>query len=216
MSAAPPRCTFCEAVVPLEPSGALPDCCPRCLEPVAPPPPPVAAPVRAAVAVSAPVAAGATVGAPAPEPLLVELVYGRTGAALRLSLVDRLVLGREAGGRELLGNIPQVSRQHCLLERDGDALSVTDLGSTHGTFVGLDHRDCRSGPQRLADSDLLLLGRERFLLRTPRPAPPPPSRERLPDPAPSVEGGAYECCGCFDYRSPVPRFECPRCHTANG
>lgn len=214
MSPAPPRCGFCEAVIALTASGTLPDCCPRCLEPV-PPPMAVAPAVRPSPSREPRLDPSVQPPVPPLPPIELELVYGRTGAAIRLALAERAVLGREAAGRELLGAIPQVSRQHCLVERDGDGLRVTDLGSTHGTFVGLDRRDCRSAPQPLGDSDLLQLGRERFLVRVRSVAAPVPGEAPGPASPPSVDGG-YECSGCFDYRSPVPRFQCPRCHTANG
>jgi serine phosphatase RsbU (regulator of sigma subunit) len=47
---------------------------------------------------------------------------------------DGIMIGRQAPA-DLVLEDSAVSRRHCQLELDGDALSLTDLGSTNGTFV---------------------------------------------------------------------------------
>jgi pSer/pThr/pTyr-binding forkhead associated (FHA) protein len=43
-------------------------------------------------------------------------------------------IGRSTGA-ELMLDAPLVSRLHCQLSADAEAIRVTDLGSTNGTFV---------------------------------------------------------------------------------
>lgn len=71
------------------------------------------------------------------------LQFTPSGVCVTLSLRTPLVLGRGAGARpdEVLDltdfNAHQlgVSRRHCLIARQGARLTVTDLGSSNGTFL---------------------------------------------------------------------------------
>ncbi len=50
---------------------------------------------------------------------------------------DGLVFGRDQGcGVAYSASTPGISRQHCLLQWQGKALTLTDLGSTYGTYLG--------------------------------------------------------------------------------
>ena len=53
--------------------------------------------------------------------------------ALRLIVTDRLPIGRDGDGLLLTGD--RISRHHCELRVDGDALTASDSGSSNGTFV---------------------------------------------------------------------------------
>jgi class 3 adenylate cyclase len=64
-------------------------------------------------------------------PTVVIRQTGRT--PLHLSVREPLEVGRDCRG--VLVTDPQTSRRHLLLTPDGGALTVTDLGSTNGTFV---------------------------------------------------------------------------------
>jgi ABC transport system ATP-binding/permease protein len=71
---------------------------------------------------------------------------------------DALIVGRGADA-DIILDTPNVSRNHARLERAGDILRVTDLGSTNGTFVNgrrisgvttvQPDDDLRIGPHRL-------------------------------------------------------------------
>jgi pSer/pThr/pTyr-binding forkhead associated (FHA) protein len=76
------------------------------------------------------------------------------------------ILGRSRSCALRLPGDATVSRQHCLLELDGDGVWVQDLGSLNGTFVNgekIGQRDRRAGDetmvqpprQHLNDGDLL-------------------------------------------------------------
>ncbi|MCC6621299.1 MAG: sigma 54-interacting transcriptional regulator [Deltaproteobacteria bacterium] len=75
-----------------------------------------------------------------------------------VTLADKpLVLGRSAGPGIVTLVHETVSRQHAELGWDGEAYTVTDLGSRNGTFVGGIALAPRA-PRRLADGDVVTLG----------------------------------------------------------
>lgn len=73
--------------------------------------------------------------------------------ALRLLVDDVLEIGRECDGLRL--GDPGVSRRHVRLERAGDRILVTDLGSTNGTLV---NGVPITGPTSIGPGDRVLLG----------------------------------------------------------
>jgi pSer/pThr/pTyr-binding forkhead associated (FHA) protein len=46
----------------------------------------------------------------------------------------RIRIGRDTSNDIVLG-YPSVSRRHAAIDKSGDNFVITDLGSTHGTFV---------------------------------------------------------------------------------
>jgi class 3 adenylate cyclase len=84
-------------------------------------------------------------------PLIVVRQPGRV--ALHLALHDALDVGRDCVGLLLADR--QTSRQHLRLSVEGEAVVVTDLGSTNGTFV--DGRRLE-GAHRLGPGELVRLG----------------------------------------------------------
>jgi DNA-binding winged helix-turn-helix (wHTH) protein len=91
----------------------------------------------------------------------------------RLILRDREVMLRP--GENLLGRVDDgavwldsatVSRRHARILVEGDRVTLEDLGSKNGTFVG-DRRI--SAPTLLADGDSFRLGRVHMTLRAVRP-----------------------------------------------
>ncbi|RMG17772.1 MAG: FHA domain-containing protein [Planctomycetota bacterium] len=53
-----------------------------------------------------------------------------------LGVGDRLVLGRSAEGNDIILPSPKVSRQHAVIERTPAGVTVRDLISRNGVFVG--------------------------------------------------------------------------------
>lgn len=93
----------------------------------------------------------------------IKLTYVKTGEKIRLQHSEITVLGRQAEGREVLGKIPQISREHCKIEFVNGHYAVTDLNSLNGTFYGERRRDCLKHQQvPLEDGEMLTLGRESF------------------------------------------------------
>ena len=83
---------------------------------------------------------------------------GRTG---RVALDgDRLTIGREKGNDVVLPGDPMVSRRHALLERLAAGWSVSDLGSTNGTFVNGEPLD---RPRPLYSGDEIAVGETRLV-----------------------------------------------------
>ncbi|MBX3587776.1 MAG: FHA domain-containing protein [Ramlibacter sp.] len=76
---------------------------------------------------------------------------------------DRTTLGRRPGNDIVLDNLA-VSGEHCAFELHGLAdVSVQDLHSTNGTFVN--NRKV-VGPHKLADGDVIAIGKFRILYLT--------------------------------------------------
>ena len=154
-----------------------------------------------------------------PRPLAAwRLTCARTGAVIALPQ-GRSILGRERFGAEVLEKIPQVSRQHCTVEVTGEGVWVSDVGSTHGTFVGPERRDCRAQPrQPIRDGDPLFLGREMFVLSgevSPLPAPTELA-PRSAAPWVPADPVTFRCLQCGECESPVREFTCRACGAFSG
>jgi adenylate cyclase len=81
------------------------------------------------------------------------------GQPLIIAVRESVVVGRDCDG--LVLSDPEVSRRHVLLTRDGDTLTVEDLGSTNGTTV---NGAAVEGPVRLSEHDIVSLGRTELQL----------------------------------------------------
>jgi len=157
---------------------------------------------------------GALEAAPAlPESAMtvVQLVSVKTDETISLPAQTRMVVGREEVGREVLGRIGQVSRQHCLVEQTGGRVLVTDLGSTHGTFAGAQKTDCAKNKRtQVRDGDLLFLGREPFEVKLQVIESPSAQTENAV--GISEESQCFDChlCG-WEANSAPPDGLCPKC-----
>lgn len=95
----------------------------------------------------------------------IRLKYLTTGELIDIPHSEIILLGRQNTGSEVLGKIPQVSREHCKIEFLDGRYRVADLNSLNGTFLGATRRDClKHKNQELKDGDVLYLGREPFLV----------------------------------------------------
>lgn len=83
---------------------------------------------------------------------------------------ERLILRVEPGAVKTLGRAPDadlvldaalVSRLHCRLEADIEAVAVIDLSSTNGTYIN----DTRIERGSVADGDRLRVGRVEFTVK---------------------------------------------------
>ncbi len=144
------------------------------------------------------------------------LTYQTTGEQIKIPHSDRIILGRKHTGQEVLGKAPQISRTHCQIElRDGQ-YAVSDLGSMHGTFIGVDKIDCRENPRQVInDGELLYLGREPFMAKLlfKEPAEDISSETALhssPTEEKEEKPVKYRCTDCgmeFDKKEEI----CPNC-----
>lgn len=75
------------------------------------------------------------------------------GKSIRLKR-SPFIIGRQRDCH-LRAMSPEVSRQHCVLEIDGEHVRVKDLGSTNGTLV---NNKKITGTQELHDRDVLVVG----------------------------------------------------------
>jgi pSer/pThr/pTyr-binding forkhead associated (FHA) protein len=78
---------------------------------------------------------------------------GRAGETYPLA-EDRVTVGRHPDSTIFLDDVT-VSRNHCVIEREGSAFSIVDRGSLNGTYVNR-HRVER---QLLPDGDELQIGK---------------------------------------------------------
>ena len=82
--------------------------------------------------------AGPTLSLPARKRVAVAILSGpRKGDAITLQR-PRLTVGRDEPGSQMdvLLSDPEVSREHAAIECHGDRITLRDLGSRHGTFLG--------------------------------------------------------------------------------
>ena len=82
----------------------------------------------------------------------------------------RVVLGRDSRC-DLRIAVPSVSERHCEIIAEGNALFLSDLGSTTGTF----HNGIRILKAELAPHDRVTIGPVTFVVRAEVPAEPPTS-----------------------------------------
>lgn len=107
-----------------------------------------------------PVRAAPTVAAARPVPEVPPpVLVGREGAleGQRITIEGDVLLGRE--GADVIVDDPEVSRQHALVRPVDGVLELTDLGSVNGTYV---NGERIHEPVRLADGDVVSLGRHTF------------------------------------------------------
>jgi pSer/pThr/pTyr-binding forkhead associated (FHA) protein len=106
------------------------------------------------------------VPSPAPTPALVF----REGplAGRRFPVETQLVLGRE--NTDVIVEDPEVSRQHALLRRAGEALEISDLRSANGTFVNGQRIGERG---ELHDGDIVKIGMTTIRIEIPAPSRDP-------------------------------------------
>jgi DNA-binding NtrC family response regulator/pSer/pThr/pTyr-binding forkhead associated (FHA) protein len=90
-----------------------------------------------------------------------------------------LVIGRESPADAVVSD-PEVSKEHCAIERTEAGHVVRDLGSRNGTYVN----DRRIGQRPLGFGDKLRVGRSVFVFVTDAAPPPPPS----PAASPAADG----------------------------
>lgn len=93
---------------------------------------------------------------------------------------DSRTLGRADPG-DIVVTGPEVSGQHCRLDRGPDGFTITDLDSTNGTFVN----DQPVQTANLRDRDVVRLGSSRFLFKDDAPDNQP-SEKAEDDPAESA------------------------------
>lgn len=88
------------------------------------------------------------------------------------------ILGR---GTDVIDiDLPTISRHHARIVIGDDAITIEDLGSKNGTWVG-DER--LAGPRTLSDGNIVCLGSVRFTFRLARP---PASTASVDEPAPGA------------------------------
>jgi ABC transport system ATP-binding/permease protein len=100
-----------------------------------------------------------------PEPVALPALVVLEGAHAgeRFEVERELSLGR--GDADVLLDDVEVSRRHAIVRLSDGALEISDANSANGTFVN----DARiSGTQRLAQGDLIRLGRTTFQVELPR------------------------------------------------
>ena len=100
------------------------------------------------------------------KPSGLRLIYQKTGERIEIDHNEKIIIGRENTGREILFKIPQISRSHCSILFKDDCYFISDLDSTNGTFIGTKKIDCKINPeQAIKNNELIYLGREPFLVQ---------------------------------------------------
>ena|SRR5450432_447881 len=86
------------------------------------------------------------------------VIQTESAPSLKVMLKNPMVLGR-AIGSDLWIDDAQISRQHCRFDEEDDDWIVTDLGSSHGTFVNGNQIE----KHRLDENDMLVVGKARLI-----------------------------------------------------
>ena len=82
---------------------------------------------------------------------------------------DFIILGREHSGKELFEDINYIGRKHCMLENKEGKWIIRDADSINGTYIIKRNNlaeilDCKLSEECLEDGDILVLGKEKFLV----------------------------------------------------
>ena len=157
------------------------------------------------------------------------LIYQKTGKKIHIDQ-KKVILGREGFGIDVLGEIGQISRIHCVIERINNQYRITDLDSTHGTFMGILKINCKENPQQvLNNDDLVFLGREPFLAQLHFEAQltvetgdilAQQDNEIISEPNQSAKRKSvvYRCKNCgkdYDHKKDICEEVCQECGTFN-
>lgn len=112
---------------------------------------------------SAPQPAAVPVSGPVPEQGL--RIQGQSGAfaGRRFSINGQVRIGRDPGGNDLVypDGTPGISGRHCVVALSGEQVTLTDLGSSYGTFLSGGKRLTPNQPVTLRMGDHFYLGSEK-------------------------------------------------------
>ena len=112
---------------------------------------------------SAPQPAAVPVSGPVPEQGL--RIQGQSGAfaGRRFSINGQVRIGRDPGGNDLVypDGTPGISGRHCVVALSGGQVTLTDLGSSYGTFLSGGKRLTPNQPVTLRMGDRFYLGSEK-------------------------------------------------------
>lgn len=111
----------------------------------------------------APQAAAAPVSGPTPAQEL--RIQGQSGAfaGRRFAINGQVRIGRDPGGNDLVypDGTPGISGRHCVVTLTGGQVTLTDLGSSYGTFLDGGQRLTPNQPVTLRMGDRFYLGSEK-------------------------------------------------------
>ena len=112
---------------------------------------------------SAPQPAAVPVSGPAPAQEL--RVQGQSGAfaGRRFAINGQVRIGRDPGGNDLVypDGTPGISGRHCVVTLSGGQVTLTDLGSSYGTFLSGGRKLAPNQPMPLRVGDRFYLGSEK-------------------------------------------------------
>lgn len=112
---------------------------------------------------SAPQPAGVPASGPAPAQEL--RVQGQSGAfaGRRFAINGQVRIGRDPGGNDLVypDGTPGISGRHCVVTLSGGQVTLTDLGSSYGTFLSGGRKLAPNQPMPLRMGDRFYLGSEK-------------------------------------------------------
>ena len=158
------------------------------------------------------------------------MIYQKTQEKLTLD-PKTTILGRESHGSEILGNIPQISRNHCLVEFIENQFLISDMDSFNGTFVGISKINCKENPRQvLKNDDLVFLGKETFLVQfkyVPEESnetgdtlqssgSQQDKKENMDDQSGNEKEVVYRCKNCgkdYDNKEDICQNSCRECNT---
>ena len=157
------------------------------------------------------------------------LIYQKTNEKINIENVEKVELGRESFGSEVL-KVPQISGIHCLIEFTDNQYKITDLDSRNGTYAGISKIDCKKNPQQILNNgDLVFLGKEPFLVQLHFEAQPSVEADETSaqhdneivsgtDQSDNRKSVIYRCKNCgkdYDHKMDICEAVCRECGTYN-
>ncbi len=138
----------------------------------------------------------------APASVQLRVVSGHGAGDVHDLPVGQHIIGRSSGCGIPLGD-GSASRRHALLTVQTDQVTLADLGSTNGTWLG--DRRLRAGPEPVSTGDAIRIGATRLAIRAAEPRHAP-----APDAVPRGDGttAVNRCPRTIPVTEP-PRFRYP-------
>lgn len=109
--------------------------------------------------------AATPVSGPGPGPAQEYRIQGHSGAfaGRRFAINGQVRIGRDPGGNDLVypDGTPGISGRHCVISLSGGQVTLTDLGSSYGTFLSGGQKLTPNQPVTLRVGDRFCLGSEK-------------------------------------------------------
>jgi len=157
-------------------------------------------------------------------PVIIKLIYQKTGQIIELKGSMPYILGREHAGKEIFSKIKSdkkavISRKHASIICKGGIYFIKDENSLNGTFVGIERVRCKDTPLEIENNCIVYFGREAFLVSFEYIASDKQEivKQNIEDVEnKKAEEHNYFCRNCGFHTDAIPHNKiCPQCNSFN-